>query len=232
MAKAGAPSTSQSTRQGFTHPRYSFLQNDMTLARILSHNVDTSVNIEIVIGDYKEAIAALTRLSKYEGNPEVCFHGELPSIAIARMQKEKSDIMTKAVERAYAFMLNDAKSLKTERGRENRKIKFFALLGMYVDDFPPETNKYIDDLTERNTLKNIASKMEIGETSESRIEKITRERRKLIKEMDALGSEMKDTDSDAKKLMFNKKAHEIQAKLITLEDEEYLLLKNSERVSL
>jgi len=223
IAKAGAPGTGQSTRQGFTHPRYSFLQDDMTLARVLSQVVDTSVNIEMVISNYSETIAALTRLSKYEGNPEVCFQGELPSAAIARMQREKPDLMTAAVKRAYNYMLKDAKSLKTERGRENRKLKFFELLRMYADDFPPETNKYIEELIGSNTTEPELPKAP-EETTETRLESITREREKLTEELDVLGSEMFNTVSQDKKLKYNNKIRDLQEKLIALEDEEHLLL--------
>ena len=95
-------------------------QNDMRIMEDSLHFVNTSTNIETVIGRYYDLLNALSRLAAYENNPNVRFTSELPSAALARMQTDHTAIMNRAIDRAYAFEMEDASTLKTEKGRKNR----------------------------------------------------------------------------------------------------------------
>ena len=112
--------------------------------------LNTSENLETVVRRYDDLLTVLGRLCEYEKNPSVSFPHELPSAALRRIESEKGQIMNRAIQRAYAGMLRKCESLKTEKGRKNRQMKFFDELNALMPDFPEETRDFAVDFINRH----------------------------------------------------------------------------------
>jgi len=126
------------------------INNDIRIMNDCLNLLNHSTNINTVISRYNDLLIVLSKLSEYENNVNVSFQSELPSEALARMHSEKAQIMNRAVQRAYDDMLHKSLSLKTDKGRKNRQIKFFNDLNDLMENFPVETQMFINDLSDKN----------------------------------------------------------------------------------
>ena len=144
------PDTGQSMPVYGFSPHFDFnfmgVQNDIRIMNDCIAILATSKHIETVVSRYRVLLDALMRLTQHEDDPTVSFPGELPSIVLARIQGEKAQIMTAAIQRAYDDMLKKCATLKTEKGRNKHHLKFFDTLMAYSEYFPSETSDFINSL--------------------------------------------------------------------------------------
>lgn len=126
------------------------VNNDIRIMTESLELVNHSSNLQTVISRYNVLVDALGRLCEYENNPAVSFPHELPSAALERIKSEKPQIMNRAVQRAYDDVLHKCATLKTEKGRKNRQMKFFDELNALMENFPPETQDFVVDFVNQN----------------------------------------------------------------------------------
>jgi len=197
---------------------------DLSLLNGCAAYVNKSADLEVVIHQYEQLLIILGRLSGYENSRAYKFTGEPPSAALARIRREKPEIMTLAVKRAFAHMIKDAKVLKTERGRENRKIKLFELLRDLAEYFPPETNEYVEELIRKNTKEVVVPEVVSVEPVEVRLAKIRAEHENITQELAAMDCAMWATENKQKRDDLDNKSRSLHKRLVALEEDEYLLM--------
>ena len=76
------------------------IENDIRIVQESDHFVCTSKNVATVESRYNVLLGALERLANYEKRHKVSFMHESPSSAIARLKKDKTEIMEAAAKRA------------------------------------------------------------------------------------------------------------------------------------
>lgn len=135
------------------------VNNNLRIMNDCLNVVNTSTNVETVISRYDDLIDVLERLSKYENNAAVTFPREVPSEVMVRLKGEKSVIINNAISRAFDDTLTKSETLKTEKGRRNRLLKFFVQLDCITPLVPEESQLFIVKLIEDNgfTMQEIYS---------------------------------------------------------------------------
>ena len=118
------------------------VSNELRIVDESLHLVNTSGNLETVLNRYDDLVAALHRLSAYEGDPSVSFPHELPSAVLVRLEGEKPEIINRAIQRAYDSMLKKCAALKTEKGRKNRQLAFFDEINGLMPRFPAPSRDF------------------------------------------------------------------------------------------
>ncbi len=115
--------------------------------------VNTSCDLKSVISSYDAACAALQFLSDFtlaDIESAGCKLNQPPDAALSSMCEKKVPALNQAIQRAYDGMLRKCASLKTEKGRKNRQMKFFDELNALMPNFPEETRDFTVDFINKN----------------------------------------------------------------------------------
>lgn len=122
------------------------VDNDIRIMQDCLSIINNSKNIETVVSRFNDLLDILEKMASYENRSNVKHFKELPSQALIRMEKEKPDIMNRAIVRSYEHELHNASKLKTEKGQTNRLERYFALVESLSEELPAESLEFIENL--------------------------------------------------------------------------------------
>ena len=174
----------------------------------------TTADPDVFFNRYAFAFKIMTELSEAHKAGKITLIEDI-SGELEKAYSRRHEDVNAFINRAYQKMLENREFLKTESGKHNRAVKFFETMDSHRDKMVSQNLSLLESL-----------KIECGLSpdSEASLDDIEDEKNHIYNEIHKLGAEMEIATTKTKRDALQKKALELQGKLLQLEDEEWELL--------
>ncbi|MEE1219533.1 MAG: hypothetical protein U0L20_06390 [Ruminococcus sp.] len=148
------------------------VNNDMRIINDCVKLVNTTINPDVYFSRYDLLLEQLQHLILFE--PYLSFSGESPTQSYKKILSYQEKSNMDFLERYYMSVIEKAKTLKTDKAKNNRIKKFQESLEPYFDKLTPSQCYFVKS---KDTIHNTGSKLH-GEISQ--IEKTNNQKKSLV----------------------------------------------------
>ena len=124
-----------------------YINRKLEIATDSINILNTTCNTETFFSRYELTLSILSELSDFE--KFVPFTNS-PEQELNKITSEKDRHTKDFIERAWESLLTKNRNLKTEKGKNNRILKFFNELDKYTTELGPTSLAYLNNLKEKN----------------------------------------------------------------------------------